>query len=566
MLIEDIPRRTAHEGRYVDVPVYHRTHLGLSQDTTVHYCVLPGNPVRAPGGSVRYVPELVVAPFDFESWDRIWRITTTLRDRPGLLDDLCQTMADHGVNIIASESGLMAELGMYHVEMVVHLTEERTLGQVEWTILSRLFDDLEFLEDGSPRLRIRRVHNLWRVKRTFDELTLACQREPGMLPFAPFRSHAKVEPLPAGRDRLRGVRLRLPREVRDILAATVRDGGDWGYHLRMSDTKDRFLRVLFFSCTDTVIHVRIEHEDRIGALALITRALRRHRFSLISCLTTPAEGKHRATTECVVRATDVECAPTAVIKSRLEEALASSDASRELALQAGYPQGYARPWEKRPIAHREEDHASGDPAGSVPGPRTPHVLETLRCRQSELAAHLQYGQLSRRDRCRWMLAERLLAKPLLSARPSLFISCHYQGRQLQAASAMAMSMGFLVVTGENLFAFSTMAEGLVQKIRGCACFLGIWTATGAQSCGTECWPSSWLLWELGVASAFGSNWRLLISTGISKSAWQRLDASRQHVLFDETSFEAQLRVALNALWRPATVGPSSAMQSHYSEI
>src|SRR4051794_7214965 len=265
MIILDIPRKTTRFGKYIDIPVYHRTHLGLSHDTTVHYCLLPARAM--PADEVKgSVPELVVAPFRFESWGHLWRLTTSVRDQPGLVHAIADTMARCSVNIIACESNIAEEEGMYHVEMIVDIPDRHTREVLEYTVLSRMLDGIEFLPDGSPRLRLRRVHDLWRVKQSFDRLKqladMDAQRAVG---FKPYVNRANVELREPLHGKPRRLRLKLPDEVRSILRGTVSDGDDWGFHLRISDTKDRFLRVLFFRSADAVIHARIEHDDNIGA-------------------------------------------------------------------------------------------------------------------------------------------------------------------------------------------------------------------------------------------------------------------------------------------------------------
>ena len=53
--------------------------------------------------------------------------------------------------------------------------------------------------------------------------------------------------------------------LRTQVARLVGNRHDEGYYLRLSDSKDRFMRVLFFSATDPVIHARLEYRDRVGA-------------------------------------------------------------------------------------------------------------------------------------------------------------------------------------------------------------------------------------------------------------------------------------------------------------
>ena len=547
MIILDIPRKVPHHGGYVDIPVYHRTHLGLSQDTAVHYCILPARPSAPTTGAGGAAPELIISPFTFDIWDQLWRLTTTMNDKAGLLFEVSETMREFGVNILASESSILEERGMYHVEMILHVADEQKVAAIEWMLLSRLFEHVEFLPSGSPRLRIRRLRNLWRVKQSFDRLTLLMRENSRSVPFLPYRDKTKIEPIEGGPNRPRSLRLRLPTGVRSILKQTIASPPDWGYHLRISDTKDRFLRVLYFSSTDPVLHARVEHDDQIGAYALITRALRDANFTLLTALTTPSEASGRAISEFVVRAIDIDDIGTPHVKKLFEDALASSPAAKDLGFKVGYPTGYAAAWEKRPLKPLTKNNAAStnevDSRGSF--------VEGLRVRQREMGRMVQEDLLSPDATHRWVLVNRLLAKydevAQQGSRAALFISCHYEGNQLAAAKQVATDLGFVVITGEDLVRFTNMTAGLVEKIQSCSHFLGIWSDTGARRSGTSILPSPWLLWELGVAAAFRMTWRLLISKNIDKDAWSRLDSSRQHIIYDETNFESRLRAALSAL-------------------
>jgi len=527
--------------------VYHRTHLGLSQDTAVHYCILPARPSPDLGAIGGPAPELVISPFSFETWDQLWRLTTAMTDKPGLLYEISDTMRAFGVNILAAESATMEERGMFHVEMILHIPDEQQVAAVEWTLLARLFSNIGFLPSGNPRIRIGRLRNLWRVKQAFDRMSLIGE-ESRSVAFRPHRDKTKVEPATGGPNRPRSLRLRLPSAVREILLNTVASPPDWGYHLRISDTKDRFLRVLYFSNTDPVLHARVEHDDQIGSFASITGALRDANLTLLTGLTTPSEVNDRAFSEFVVRAVDAENANAANIKAIFERALAASPSARDLAFKVGYPSGYAAAWEKKSL----RPLAGSPPAAAVQAATTSsNAWEALRLHHQNLSRLVQDGSLSIEDKHRWLLSNRLLGQHARITRQrepgSLFISCHYVGNHLDVAKRTAQEVGFTVITGENLEHFPQVVGGLIEKIHSCSNFLGIWSEAGAQRLGDECSPSPWLLWELGVASAFKLNWRLLIAKAIRKDVWSRLDASRQHVLYDESNFESRLRVALAAL-------------------
>lgn len=87
------------------------------------------------------------------------------------------------------------------------------------------------------------------------------------------------------------------------------------------------------------------------------------------------------------------------------------------------------------------------------------------------------------------------------------------------------------MTGENLTQFESNVDGIIEKMKLCTHFLGVWTRMAGHNVSKEVWPSPWLLWELGVAEAIGLKWSLLISDEISQDTWKKIHSSRQHVIF-----------------------------------
>src|SRR5712691_8527573 len=165
MLVLDIPRKSPSNFHHIDLPLYHRVHLALAQDVPVHACLLAA--VSSP-----HLPELVISPFDFERWHRIWRLNVSLLDREGLLHDICDTLRNNGANILASESAAMEEQNVYHLELILETEDEGNIEWVEWSLKALLLKELTFLPDGNPRLRIRRLQNLWLAKKAYDRQRL----------------------------------------------------------------------------------------------------------------------------------------------------------------------------------------------------------------------------------------------------------------------------------------------------------------------------------------------------------------------------------------------------------
>lgn len=154
---------------------------------------------------------------------------------------------------------------------------------------------------------------------------------------------------------------------------------------------------------------------------------------------------------------------------------------------------------------------------------------------------------------RWNLVKHLRARydKLVGSQSTggkgLFISCHYNGNQLDIVKSEAESKGFSVVTGKDLLPYDTINHGLVNKINSCTHFLGVWTRDGAQVLGRQYWPSPWLLWEFRVAQAFGLTWRLLISDKIDGAAWNKIASHCPQAIFSELDFQTRLAQILDVL-------------------
>ena len=94
MLVLDIPNRAPEDFRYIEIPMFHRSHLGLSAIREFSACLLPNNAIAPDTDQSSAVPELIVSAFPFEFWDKAWRLTLDLQD--------------HGLAVDAAASGAEA--------------------------------------------------------------------------------------------------------------------------------------------------------------------------------------------------------------------------------------------------------------------------------------------------------------------------------------------------------------------------------------------------------------------------------------------------------------------------
>lgn len=534
MLVLDIPRECPPGFSHVEVPLYHRVHLGLAANQDLHVCVLAGS--RAP-----HLPELVISPFEFDEWDKLYRLNMTLTDRVGLFHEVCAILGHYKAKVLAAESSAAQHQNLYQMEMVISLQEPLNLEWIRLRLLTSFLKEMDLLGNGNPRLRIQRLTSLWHAKRTYDDQK---QSQKG---FPPLWGAAQVKWIEQTQSQV--LQLVLPQGIRDILAKTVRLDSNQphadGFYLRQSDTKNRFLRVLYFRSDDPVVYARIEYLDRIGAAADITGALKACGFTILTGYLGPSNDSRRCRLELVTRCTSLAGLRSAHRKASLEKALADCAEAADLEIAVGYPGSYAREWEKKDIVPTSREQSHKITKGLS--------FDDLRKLLAQQYKRLSAEGMTHSNGMRLKLVRRLSAQheTLVGARGTgiriLFISGHFKGVVLEEVVKRATLKGFTVVTGKNLLEYNLFRRGLLEKMGSCTHFLGVWSDDGAQIVGDKHWPSPWLLWEFGVAEASGLAWRLLISEKIDEAAWKRLAPEKQHSIFGETDFQARLSEILEVL-------------------
>jgi hypothetical protein len=537
MLVLDIPRKCPSNFAHIEMPLYHRVHLGLAANRALHGCLLAG--CNDP-----FLPELVISPFDFDQWDKLWRLNLTVGDREGLFHEVCEALLSNGARVLAAESSTTEQQSLYQLETVFAAESENCIEWIRLALLTRFLDEMTFLQDGNPRLRIQRLQSLYHAKSAFE------QQRSRPVSFSPLKATLQVRW--AKETAPKTLRLILPQKVRDILRSTVRQRSgehqDEGFYLRQSDTKNRFLRVLYFRSDDPVLYARVEYDYSPDATVKVTEALKSNTVNIITAYLGPSESRNRSRLELVMRCNNWWNLPVAEKKVALQRILGSALDAQKLNIVVGYPGSYATGWERRGVKPVTDDLLTGRA-------KEDRWFESLRealVMQEQKFNLKAHRGLDPADIPRSKLLRRLSRKyhKLVGSHSTngnvLFVSCHYERTQLEMIKTEARLHHFSVITGEDLVSYDGIRKGLLARVSACTHFLGVWTGDGAQQHGTQYWPSPWLLWEFGVADAFGLTWRLLISEQIDKSAWSKIASDRQHTFFG-LDFERRLREVLAAL-------------------
>jgi len=353
----------------------------------------------------------------------------------------------------------------------------------------------------------------------------------------------------------------------------------------MSDTKDRILRVLFSRHDHPIVNARILHGSTPQAGYLITKALRDAKFDILSSFISPStvsmydaskNPKGQLPTSAVHRQSGVleltlrydgedyrsihGADNSANVKARVHDALNSSTCAG-LQIDLAFPKNYSKHWDleriqplRAPRRGASSPIANGSVSLPAPDPtplydkymagvwkyRSVHGEDVTPTSPPTAAAKIALANKLNETYVREQLGSSS------NSRHILFISAHFARPALLAAVEKEAEFRLLKpIVARDTQAYDNKRSAIVEKIRGCTYFLGVWDTDGALQIGNSHWPSPWLLWEFGVAEALGLPWRLLVSDKIHTDAYAKLAMDRQHYIFEGVhDFQHQLQTAM----------------------
>lgn len=552
MLILDKPR--PFRGTKLWLPLYHRGHLSLLSGTKLWLCLLPGTKVPS------HMPEIIVSPINFASWPDLWRIEATVTEEVGVVHKILKVLRDHNINVLAEESSSIDRQRFHRVELIVDLrayasisdgdTAKRSTGIVEAlpdlcrALLAQLTQQITFMPSREPRLRISRMNGLHEAHRAYQIVHHQYINGQG---FRPTVEEARAEVVGS-----KGW-ITLPRDILTSLSQAVNPippseqrAEDGLSYLLVSDTKERYLRSYFVRPSDRLLSVTLSHEEKIGALSRITDILQRSRFNILTSLCRLYTHGGRAQYELVLQP-PLELTTNEAVRREFERILGVRDLLSEYKLEVSYKLNYKSPFGFDPLKESDPDQGD-DPAVDLPK----SVEETLERQVAALRVRMRGAGASAEDSLRSTLAGKLLdeerrVRQNYIPRKILFLSFSFgsSSEKINTVVAECEKLGFEVTIAKQL-SEPVVREGIIRKISESTHFLAIWGDEGAVKAGRQLWPSVWLHWELGVASAMGLRPRLLVSNAITSEAW-RVYPEVPHEIFESSLFLQSLRVVLEAM-------------------
>lgn len=499
-------------GTALRIPFYLRAPLSLKDKSTVSLAYLSVNEAQ--------LPEIAISPVAYDDWRHCYRISAAFHDRPGVVNELLDVLAEYHINVLIHESGSSVTRGLHEIELIVSISgvhqdhkdahdwETRFIPELEQKLRCAFVDSLEFAPFSQhPHLSIRQMKGLIESHERSQESQnrghhpVAIKRvEEDDAQSSAKKVHYELD-MADLKDRL-GLEGYLEQVGDDLVAR----------YTMICDTKDRLMRAVFFRQDDVVVYVRVTHANRPGALAGITHQIKQE-FTIIHCLTRSGS-KQRNQFEAIVMHTGDRTRQVAVdyAKARLKE-LENIPALKGLGIKVGFPRSAG--------SQHKADAQDEQGPGILPPydykstlklmrPSTLSILEEKRLRLVDRITEMEIsGERDTKQREYSSNGSRLhflndLQKQLEKKRPilrSVFTSYGFEDQKLQMIlEAVCTNASLKLVTG-RMATLSPMLWKTIQKlVSESDALISVWSPADDQDRMRE-----WIFWELGCADAAGKD-------------------------------------------------------------
>jgi hypothetical protein len=565
MFILDLPK--TFDGETIQLPMYHRGHLSLKPETKVWLCVIKGADIVSnkilTGNNKKsqkiVMPEIVISPIDFKAWDDIWRISLIVYDRVGAVSNLLETLKELNINILVSETCTIERQEFHNINIVVDLKNYKSKNRGDWNKDHRVKNQLEKLPDlyryialnlknnivcddsGRPRIRINRVSNLFKT-------VLEVVKDISIKPDTSSIGSAYVE-----QDREHKTFIKIPEDILQKLKkylgcinnSELKDNINY---LITSYTTDRVIRVSFYHASTNIIAIATKHQEKIGAISNITKALKTSGFNIITSLSRLYEYEKTGNSEFVLLP-PANLKTIDDIKTKIQESLSTDTLINQYQIHLSYPRDQMKPYEYFILAVPVSKRTSGDNKKTSTKPLDIDELFRKELKKSKIKP-ISKSKINEWEDYNLMLKYLKNKFPPENEKPKIFISQSFLKNSLkqfiQTADNLSKKLNFEADIVEVLQGNNTTINGIKERIKPCDLFLGIWSDENALKIDDKLWPSSWLHFEWGIAECYGMRCRLLIHEDIHMDAW-KIDNLTLHNKYNSKNFESQFEKAIKEL-------------------
>jgi predicted amino acid-binding ACT domain protein len=294
--VSGIMKQARVDGRVIiEIPRYHRASISLLNGKSA-YC-LPRSPEK--DSPEPFGRELILTPLSPDRWHQIKRITITCEDDVGVLNQITGTLKapEFKFNIIVQEALTTHRRDKFSVTLFVEIAD----GYFEeWPVSGQCDDPRDRLEAELNE------QNCYLETKLQESLKLKrCKVRVNELSFLDSISKEKPQ------DAKRGVTDEQYAQFRSSNPPTlsIDDGkitlseeliddldikNPHYYYSMVSDTEEKYIKVLFYKDHQKTAFIDIHHTDDVGVIAEYTRIFREARINIISCYSHPRVGKHAA--------------------------------------------------------------------------------------------------------------------------------------------------------------------------------------------------------------------------------------------------------------------------------
>jgi hypothetical protein len=550
------------DGQNIEIEIHHRVHLSLFHGAHFDYCFLP----NYKQDKKYQFSELIISPIGYSAWNDLWRITLTLKEGIGIVNKVLKIVSSYNLNILTYESNTLKDEDLHYLEIIVDATlyyfktdkhhDDRTrdgetneLHGLKTLLMSSLIDIIN-IEDKEPKIRINRIRGLFNSVKEFQkhqEIQLRNREQ-----FEPKVGKGDIISKKNGSSKTSYLKLDegLIQVLKEMLVNS-RNPGKYGNYLCVSDTQERFLRILFFQESVSIINPIIQNIDKIGALDKITEALQDASLNIITSFSRIGQFGNVAHNEFVLTHDNTSLSEND-LKELLRKQISTKELIHEYKIKIAYKNSHGlikdNEWTELhevlviPKSHKYDKNPSNILRDFIDS----HEAGA----EKDVDARLEIAKKN--------LETFDIIFDSKQAKKTIFFSYPFSDNDLhQKCRGECEKAGFFYSDAQHV-PQQRIREGVIELIRDCHVFVGIWTVengikttakkNGSNSNGEQCWmPSAWLPWEWGVAQALGKPTFLCISEKIRTESWSKISHDVQHTFFKDFDFEAQLKSLLDKI-------------------
>ena len=263
---------------------YHRVPIGLEKNTTVYLVLIP----RAVPQTPHNLAEVILTPINPESWGDLWKIKCKFHERPGVVAKLLEILREKQINILFQESATLQQDRLHFVSIIADLrlydegglntwkrindTDLDSFNYLAELIALETLEDV-FMENSKPAVSVTRMKNFYDAYFPYRQSNLGFN--PTVLSVKNFGEIRIEQPL-----LIENIKKQLWNSANTLV--NNHEETRLKQAILNTHTEDRYISLLFPDPNTTIVVFKIVHEERIGALAIISKVIKELGLNILS--------------------------------------------------------------------------------------------------------------------------------------------------------------------------------------------------------------------------------------------------------------------------------------------